>query len=551
MLELEKKLQNEISEFLYNKGLKQIPTVEIETPRCLDYGDLSSNIALKAAKHLRTNPLELGTEIAGHLNAKLQNVFEKIEILPPGFINFHFGWDFLYNKLREILSKDRDYGRCDIGKKEKVLLEFVSANPTGPLSIAHGRQAAIGSSLSRILKFADYDVDKEYYINDEGTQIDLLGRSLKIRCLQIKGEDVQLPEDGYQGEYLISIARRLLEEKNLTLEEIKSLDVEYFSNYAVNIILQEIKNELLEFGVDYEYWSSQKQLREEGKIDEVLVELKKKELIYEKDGALWFKSAQFGDDQDRVVKRKDGSYTYFAADIAYHRDKFERGYDMLINLWGPDHHGYISRLKAAVKAMGYLEEKFKILIVQLATVYRGGRPVALSTRKGELLTLKEVVNEIGKDATLYFLLTRKLDSHLDFDIELAKKQSLDNPVYYLQYAHARICSIMEYAKENDINFTGVDFDILRKLNEEKEKIILRLLAQFPRVIKISSLILEPSLLTVYLHNLAGEFHSYYNKHRVVGENQELTLARLALVKAIQIVIRNGLDLLGISAPQKM
>ncbi|OQX83538.1 MAG: arginine--tRNA ligase [Candidatus Omnitrophica bacterium 4484_49] len=551
MLKLEEELQKIIFDFLSQKGLREKPVVEIETPRALDYGDLSSNIALKVSRYLNTNPLELGTELSEYLKRKLQNVFEKIEIVSPGFINFHLSWDFLYHKLEEILLQNSNYGKCEVGKRQRVLLEFVSANPTGPLSIAHGRQAAIGGSLARILQFAGYRVEKEYYINDEGTQIDLLGESLRIRCLQIQGENVQLPPEGYQGEYLISVARELLQREKLSIDRIKGLEGRYFSQYAVETILQEIKEELAGFGIHYEHWSSQRKLREKGKIEKALTELQKRNLIYEKDGALWFKSTEFGDDQDRVVKRKDGTYTYFAADIAYHKEKFERGYDLLIDIWGPDHHGYISRVKAAMKAMGYSEEQLKILIVQLATVYRDGKPIALSTRKGQLLTLKEVVNEIGRDATLYFLLTRKLDSHLDFDIELAKKQSLENPVYYIQYAHARICSIMEYARENDIHFVEFDSGIFRLLNENEEKVILRLLAQFPRVIKISSLILEPSLLTVYLHNLAGEFHRYYSKHRVVGEKQNLTFARLALIRAIQIVIKNGLGLLGISAPQKM
>ncbi len=551
MLWLEDRLQKLIMEFFNRQEMKKIPVVEIETPRSLNYGDLSSNIVLKLAKRLGINPLDLGNELAKYLTSRLQGVFEKIEILPPGFINFHFSWDYLYKQLGEINALNSGYGRSDIGRNQKVLLEFVSANPTGPLSIAHGRQAVIGASLARILEFTGYKVDKEYYINDEGTQINLLGESLRVRCLQIMGEEVQLPSEGYQGEYLISIAQKLVNERNLSCEDIKRLNGEYFSRYAVNVILQDIKTELKELGVIYDSWRSQKMLREEGKIEKALAILQGQGLIYEKDGALWFKSTQFGDDQDRVVRRKDGSYTYFAADVAYHKEKFDRGYQLAIDLWGPDHHGYIARVKASMKAMGYSEDRLKIFIVQLATVYRGGKPITLSTRKGQILTLKEVVEEIGKDATIYFLLTRKLDSHLDFDIELAKKQSLENPVYYIQYAHARICSIMEYAGENNIDLNQISSDLFQNLVQPEEKVILRLLVQFPRVVKISSILLEPSLLAVYLHNLAGEFHSYYNKHRVVSEEHDLTLARLALVKAIQIVLRNGLTLLGISAPVKM
>jgi arginyl-tRNA synthetase len=549
MLHIEEKLISRIKDIIFSLGV-EAPPIEVETPRSMEYGDISTNIALKLTRLLRKNPQEIARAIVERVEPEFSDVFEKIEVVAPGFINFFFSWDFLRSELKEILHC-QDYGRNELGKGIKVLIEFVSANPTGPLSIAHARQAAIGSSLARILEFSGYNVDREYYINDEGTQIDLLGASLKARCLQLLGEEVKVPEDGYQGEYLIDLAKKMIQEEKLDLNKVKELEDSYFSDYAVKEILSQIKEELSDFGVQYDHWTSQRELRISGKIEKVLEALKEKGFLYEKDNALWFSSSKFGDDQDRVVRRSDGTYTYFAADIAYHKDKFERGYEVLIDLWGPDHHGYIPRVKASVQALGYNPEDLKILIVQLATVYRAGKPIALSTRKGQLLTLKEVVDEIGKDATLYFLLTRKLDSHLDFDLEIAKKQSMENPVYYIQYAHARIASILKFASDRGFQVQNLDTAYLNELKEEEEKQILRTLVQFPRIIKISALTFEPSLLTTYLHDLASKFHSFYNKFRVVTEDEKLTYARLGLCKGLMLILRRGLGLLGISAPEKM
>lgn len=549
MLHVEEKLISRIKDIISSLGI-EAPPIEVETPRSMEYGDISTNIALKLTRLLRKNPQEIAMTIVDGLRPDFSDVFEKIEVVAPGFINFFFSWDFLRSELKQILHY-QDYGRNHLGKGIKVLIEFVSANPTGPLSIAHARQAAIGSSLARILEFSGYNVDREYYINDEGAQIDLLGASLKARCLQLLGEDAKVPEDGYQGEYLIDLAKRMIQEEKLDLNKVKELEDDYFSNYAVKQILAQIKEELSDFGVQYDYWTSQRGLRISGKIEEVLEDLKEKGFLYERDNALWFSSSKFGDDQDRVVRRSDGTYTYFAADIAYHKDKFDRGYEVLIDLWGPDHHGYIPRVKASVQALGYNPEDLKILIVQLATVYRAGKPIALSTRRGQLLTLKEVVDEIGKDATLYFLLTRKLDSHLDFDLEIAKKQSMENPVYYIQYAHARIASILKFASDRGFEVRNLDTAYLKELREEEEKQVLRALVQFPRIIRISALTFEPSLLTNYLHDLASKFHSFYNKFRVVTEDEKLTYARLGLCKGLMLILRRGLGLLGISAPERM
>jgi arginyl-tRNA synthetase len=550
MLELESKLISELEELLkeINPKLSSQPIV-IETPRDKKFGDLSTNIAMKISSQIKKNPIELAEYFKKKLEevSLLKDFFEKIDVISPGFLNFYFSGKFLRENLKEIIKLKQNYGKNNIGNGKKILIEFVSANPTGPLSIAHGRQAVIGNALANILEFSNYKVDKEYYINDEGKQIELLGVSLKKRFLELKGEKVEFPSDGYKGEYLIELAKELIS-KNIDLN-----DNEFFKNYAVDNILNSIKRQLKDFGIEYNRWRSQKKLIGEGKIEEALERLKNKDFIYKKDNAMWFKSTQLGDDRDRVIKKQDGSYTYFASDIAYHLEKFQLGYDLLINIWGPDHHGYIPRVKAAVEALGYNPQNLKILIVQLATIYKNGKPIVLSTREGKILTLKEVTKEVGKDATIYFLLMRKLDSHLDFDLDLAKKQSLENPVYYIQYAHARISSIINFAKENGYNLDDLSYNnsILDLLKEDSEKHILRIFAQFPRIIKIASISLEPSILTTYLYEVASCFHSFYNKHRVVTNDKNLSLARLILCLGVKEVLKKGLNLLDISAPEKM
>lgn len=551
MLELEEDLYLRLKEVLQEFKIQDL-SLEIETPRSSKYGDLSSNIALKLSARLKKKPEQIAQLVIEKLRPLYVQEMEKIEYMPPGFINFHLSWNFLHSFLFSLLEEGESCLRNNLGKGRRILLEFVSANPSGPLSIAHARQAAIGLSLAKILEFSGYRVEKEYYINDEGTQIELLGCSLKVRCLQLLGEKAELPAEGYQGQYLVDLARKLIQQEGLSLEKIQALEDEFFINYAVENILEEIRNELLEFGIEYDFWTSQKKLRLEGKIEQALAQLESSGLLYQKEGALWFRSSRFGDEQDRVVKRADQRYTYFAADIAYHREKFERGYDLLIDLWGPDHHGYIARVMAAMQALGYQKEKLKVLLVQLATLYQKGKPIALSTRKGQILTLGEVVAQIGRDATLYFLLTRKIDSHLDFDLDLAKKHSLENPVYYIQYAHARISSLLSFAQEKGYNLDKLpEREELRNLNQEEEKLLLRTLIQLPRIIKVIALTQEPSLLTSYLLELAGRFHSYYNKYRIVEEGNPHTPARLYLCKGLKIAFSKGLFLLGISAPEKM
>lgn len=548
MLELEEKLIKVIKEIIKD-CFQYLPHFVIETPRDRKYGDLSTNVALQIASHLKENPFLLAEKISQEIEKILaeDNYFEKIEVIKPGFINFYLSWNFLYRELKKIIEEAKSYGRNELGRGEKVLIEFVSANPTGPLSIAHGRQAVFGNALANILEFSGYRVAREYYVNDEGRQIELLADSLQARILELEGKKVEFPSDGYRGQYLIKFAEDILKNGQ------KIEDKEKLKEIAVTHILDNIKKELSDFGISYNRFRSQKKLQEEGLIEKALSRLRKRDCLYEKEGALWFKSKQFGDDRDRVVRKSDGSYTYFASDIAYHMEKFQLGYDWLINIWGPDHHGYIPRVKASLKALGYDPERLKVIIIQLATIYKNGKPVPLSTREGKILTFKEVLDEVGKDATIYFLLTRKSDSHLDFDLDLARQQSPENPVYYIQYAHARIESIIKFAQEQGYNIDECknNLELVINLNRDEERQLLRILVQFPKIVKISTLSLEPSLFTSYLLELASSFHSYYNKYRVVSEDQEITKARILLSLAIKYILSNGLGLLGISAPKKM
>ncbi|MDD5613566.1 MAG: arginine--tRNA ligase [Candidatus Omnitrophica bacterium] len=551
MIDIEERLISYLKKIAEDLGFGGI-SVEISTPRAQSYGDLSSNIALKLSSCLGKKPQDVASDIISKLCSDFSDIFEKIELAEPGFINFYFSSCYLNSFLADLLKEREDYFSISAGDGEKVLIEFVSANPTGPLSIAHGRQAAIGASLARILKVCGYKVIKEYYINDEGNQIVLLGESLRGRCFQLLGENTKIPENGYQGDYLIDLARQIIASGKLSLDALKGKDKYYFSEYAVEHILTGIKKSLSDFGVDFDLWISQKDVASKDKISQMAARFKDKGLIYDKDGALWFKSSLFGDDQDRVIQKNDGEYTYFAADIVYHENKYCRDYGLCIDIWGPDHHGYIERVMSAVEALGYERNRLKILIVQLATLYRAGQLLKLSTRKGETITLDEVVSEIGKDAALYFLLSRKLDSHLDFDLELAKKQTPENPVYYIQYAHARISSMLSHSLQKGLKLQDVpDAEILSNLKDKDEKDLLRSMMQFKRIIRISALTMEPSLVASYLHELAQKFHGFYNKHRVITEDLSLSQARLYLCQAAGLIFKDGLSLLGISAPDNM
>jgi len=501
-----------------------------------EFGDFTTNIAFKFEKG---NPQDFAEKIKEKLFPLLSDIVEKIEV-KNGYINFFISKKVYFSFLKELVEKREDILKLDIGKGENILIEFVSANPTGPLTIAHGRQSAFGESLSRVLKFSNFSVVKEFYINDSGRQIDLLGQSLKARYYQLKGIDYKIPEDGYYGEYLIELAKEIKEEPK---------DDEFFRKFAYEKILQDIKDDLKDFGVEFDSWVKESIFVKEGKVEKVIEELKKKGYIYFKEGSWWFRSSEFGDDKDRVVIKSDGTYTYLATDIAYHKYKIERGFSTLINIVGPDHHGYIPRMKAVVQAMGFNPENLKFLIVQLTTLYRGDEKISMSTRKGQFISLKQLINEVGPDASKFFFLFRKSDSHLDFDIEIAKKKTIENPVFYLQYAYVRIKHILKYAQEKNIKIEEIEFD--PEYFIEEEIILLKKMWKFSETIESVVNTYGIHLLCEYLLDLAKNFHSYYHKYRVVSENKKLTESRLVLIKGLYIIFSISLNLLNISLPEEM
>jgi len=537
-----------------SSGNKEDYQVRLDIPKDRKNGDLTSNIAMRLTRQLKMNPMAIGQKIQESLEKHLQaehaaRFVEKIDIVKPGFINFYYSREYLFTTLRDVIDEGDNYGKGNIGRGRRVEIEFVSANPTGPLTVAHGRQAAIGDALARILTFSGYNVDEEYFINDDGRQINILGESILHHYLRFYDIDIPFPEDGYKGAYIEEIAKKIKDTHGDNLAGDYASNKDYFSSFGVTYILDLIKNDLNRFGVHFDSWYSQRTLTVE-KIKGVLEGLRDKGFVYDKDGATWFKATAFGDEKDRVVIKSDGSFTYFAPDIAYHLDKYRRGFDKLINIWGPDHHGYIPRLKAAVQALGYTEDSVSILLVQLATLYRDGKVLSMSTRKGEFITLKEVMDEVGSDVTKFFFLMRKLDSHLDFDLELAKHQSADNPVFYIQYAHARIWSIMEFSSKIRKDLDAVDLDP-ELLKEREEVELLRLISQFPAYVEDSAVNLEPYYVIVFLNSLATAFHGFYTKHKVVTDDIRLSKARLFLVDCIRICLVNGLKLLGVSFPRKM
>jgi len=522
----------------------------LDLPSDPRFGDLSTNIAMQLARATEKSPHEVALNLLANIKRYLEkspakDYVKEVKIEGAGFINFYFHNNYFHEQLKDLISEGRDYLKINIGKAKRVLIEFVSANPTGPLSVAHARQAVVGDVLANILDFLGFKVKREYYLNDEGNQINILGNSIELRLKELCGEKIEFPQEYYQGDYIYDIAKEV--KKYLPAGRQEKLKVKSFSEYGLKYILNIIKKELKDFGMNFDYWTSQKELRKSGKIEKVLDFLKKKGFLYELDGARWFKSTEFGDDKDRVVVKSDGSYTYLAPDIAYHQAKYKRGFSWLINLWGPDHHGYISRLKAAVKALGYASDSLSIIIVQLASIFREGKPLQMSTRKGQYITLREVLDEVGTDASRFFFLMRRTSSHLDFDLDIAKKQTAENPIYYVQYAHARICSIL---RNSTIKIKHKESD-LALLKEKQELELIKKILQFSLVLNICLVTLDPYMLTIYLQELSEDFHKFYDLHRVLGQDDDLTKARLALIEATKIVLACGLELLGVSRPEKM
>ncbi len=553
------------------------PAPAVEFPKREEWGDLSSNIAMSIAKKEGKSPRKVADLLAEQLRSNYA-FFEKIEIAPPGFLNFTLRRDCWHSVLTEIETQGERYGYSTIGQGRRVLLEFVSANPTGPLHMGHGRGAALGEALARLLRAAGYSVEREYYINDAGRQMKLLAASVYARYAELEGQTVEFPEDGYHGAYIKELAQSIREEvgskfRNLSPEEAEAR----CGQLAYEKLLGAIKHDLAEFGVNFETWYSEASLFSTGKIRNALSDLEKRDLVFKEDGALWFRSTKFKDEKDRVVCKQDGDYTYLASDIAYHYDKLKRGFDWLINIWGADHHGYVPRMQGAIEAFGYPKDRLKVVLVQMVSLLRGGQKVEMSKRSGEFVTLKEVADEVGSDAAKFFFLMRRADTHLEFDLELAKKQSSENPVYYVQYAHARLASLLRIAQERGVTVPVVSDVDLTLLAAPEEFRLIKHLSSFPGLIESCAQALEPHRISFYLQELAGLLHAFYYKHRVLppkegdvrnevanlgpdGEEGEairetvspaVTQARLALLQQVKTVLHNGLTLLGVSAPEKM
>ncbi|WP_336822852.1 arginine--tRNA ligase [Sporosarcina sp. USHLN248] len=526
-----------------------IPDVILETPKNKENGDYATNIAMQLTKIAKQPPRAIAEAILSKLDAD-KTAIDSIEIAGPGFMNIRLKNDVLGDVVKTVLSQGENYGRSTSGKNEKVQVEFVSANPTGDLHLGHARGASLGDSLCNILDFAGYDVSREYYINDAGNQVNNLALSVEARYFQALGLEKEMPEDGYHGQDIIDIGKKLAEEfgdQYVNTPEQERL--EFFRKYGLDYELNKLKKDLEDFRVRFDNWYSETSLYTDGKIGVALDKLRANGHVYEEDGATWFRSTTFGDDKDRVLIKNDGTYTYLTPDIAYHEDKIRRGFDKLINIWGADHHGYIPRMKAAIEALGYDRDTLEVEVAQMVQLYKDGEKFKMSKRTGKAVTLRELVEEVGLDAVRYFFAMRSGDSQMDFDLDLAISQSNENPVYYAQYAHARISSILRQAEEK--NFSA-SMENLNLLQTEKEQTLLKKIGDFPRVVSDAARLRSPHRITTYIHELAAEFHSFYNAEKVLDqENRELSEARLALVTATRTTIANALKLIGVHAPERM
>jgi len=554
-------LKETLTEILYDaltrakeKGelkLETQPSITLDTPREKSHGDLATTLALTLAKPESKPPRKIAEIIVANIQDE-DGIIAKTEIAGPGFINFTFKQDRWRKTLFEIASEGPGYGLKNIGKGERVILEFVSANPTGPLHVGHGRGAAIGDALGNLLAAVGYDVTREFYINDAGRQVRLLAQSVYARYQQAFGNDVPFPDDGYHGSYIEEIAQGFIKLHgsayvNMPFEECERR----FGDYGKDAMLADIRTDLEAFGVRFDAWFSEAALLKDGSVQRSIGELMESRDCYELDGALWLRSTTFGDDKDRVVVKQDKSYTYLATDIAYHRNKLGRGFTTLVNIWGADHHGYIPRVQAVIQAFGHPKDSLHVLLVQLVSILRHGQPVPMSKRAGTFVTLRDVVQDVGSDAARYIFLTRRSDSHLDFDLDIAKEQSRENPVYYVQYAHARLASLFREAETRNISIPKSDAVDLSLLDLEEEQNIIKALAKYPEVIEEAALAYEPHRLTFYLQDLAGLLHNYYFKHRVITEDLKRTAVKLFLMKQVKTVIQSALRILGVNAPERM
>ncbi|MDF2723552.1 MAG: argS1 [Paenibacillus sp.] len=551
---IEAKLKETIAQAIVQAGIaepEQIPPIALEVPKDKAHGDLSTNVAMQLSRVAKQNPRQIAEKLLGQLDKK-QAFIAKADIAGPGFINFFMDRTYLHEVVREVLEADADYGRVEAGQGKKVQVEFVSANPTGSLHLGHARGAAVGDALCHVLDFAGYNVTREYYINDAGNQVDNLARSIEVRYLQLIGQEAQMPEDGYYGEDIKQFAQILLDQQGDKLAALAAEErLAFFKAYGLEQELGKIKRDLARFGVHFDEWYSETSLYTTGKIDPALDELRANGHIFELDGATWLRTTPYGDDKDRVLIKNDGSYTYLTPDIAYHRTKYARGYDEMINIWGADHHGYIPRVKAAMAALGLDPTKLTVLIAQMVSLYQNGEKVKMSKRTGKAVTMEDLMDEVGVDAIRYFFTMRSNDSHLDFDMDLASSKSNENPVFYVQYAHARICSIFRQAEEQGIAALPYGEVDLSPLATEAEYDLLRKMGELPAEVAEAAAQYAPHRLIRYVHELASQFHSYYKAEKVLSDRPELTQARLALLAALRVVIRNTLKLVGVSAPASM
>lgn len=521
----------------------------LEVPKNPEHGDFATNLAMTLAKAERKAPRQIAEALCVHLRGN--RLFEGVEIAGPGFINFRLAADYWYQVLEQIDRLQGDYGKSAIGGGTRIQVEFVSANPTGPLHIGHGRGAVVGDALASVLQAAGFDVQREYYVNDAGNQVQTLGRSILLRLRELQGEEIDFPEDGYQAEYVRELAAALREAKGSLAGVPEEEAIEACARFGVTEVLKWIDTDLRAFGIRFDNWYSEKSLYDRDMVEQELAKLKEKGLSYEADNALWLRTTEFGDDKDRVLIKSDGSYTYFASDVAYHMEKFDRGFDRVIDVWGADHHGYIPRMKAMLAGLGHPPEDLEVLLIQMVNLLRDGKPYIMGKRSGNFITLREVIDEVGCDACRFFFLMRRCDSQLDFDLELAKQQSSDNPVYYVQYAHARVCSINRNAEEAAIPLPQREDVDCRKLVLPEELALIKQLARFPESVVGAALHYEPHRVIFYLQELAAQFHSYYNRQRVLVDDSATTQARLYLVNSVRIVLANALTMLGVSAPEQM
>ena len=514
--------------------------INIEVPKDKNNGDLSTNIAMKI--NCDKNPVELANIIGNEL--KKDEIFNEVTVANPGFINIKFNKDFIFSNIFNVIDKDSNYGKNNLGNNKKINIEYVSANPTGILHLGTLRGGVYGDNLANIMRFCGYDVTREYYINDAGNQIENLGKSIFVRYQELCGIKNDMPEDGYYGKEIVDIANEIYNEyqdKKLNEEN------KYFENIGVTTFLKKIKEDLLKIGIEFDIWTSEKEIREKGKIEESLKELKQRDLLYEQDGALFLRTTKYGDDKDRVLIKTDKSYTYIVPDIAYHLDKIDRGYDELIDVLGTDHHGYISRLKASVEALGYDKNKLTIKLLQLVRLIKDNKEVKMSKRTGETIKISELYDEIGKDAIRYFYSSRSLDSQMELNLDLITKKSNENPLFYVQYAYARICSIFKEAEKQNINISNK----ITKFDDDNLYNLILKIYEFEDIVKISAINKEPHLITNYVYDLATLFHYYYSKEKILTDDIVASSEKLCIIKAVQITIKNALNLINVSAPEQM